>query len=90
MPEDPYALSVIAESPVTEYGRALLQAVRDDLALEEEMLRALPCECPEDFRRDFRFRMGMIEKLKQVLALPDDARAILHNQTGKQAFFKGG
>jgi hypothetical protein len=88
-PTDPYELSVVAESPSTVYGQVLYAVLKADLADEEEMLRSLPQKCDEDFRRDFRFRMGMIEKLRQILALPNDAREILNNSSGKPVF-KGG
>lgn len=89
VPTDPYELATLAESPTTVYGQVLFNALSADLAEEEEMLRVLPCVCDDDFRRDFRFRMGMIEKLRQILALPGDARTILNQSSGKPVF-KGG
>jgi hypothetical protein len=71
--EDEYDLSIIAQFPKTEYGRAYLGWLRKEYEREDRNFKENPRVCDEDFRRDFRFKLGLIEGLKRALDKPEKA-----------------
>ena len=65
-------LAGCAEHPsVTVYRTSLAQRAN----YEQADLDAHPCECGEDARRDWRYRMGRIDGIRFSAALPKDAAA---------------
>ena len=71
--EDRPILPQLAQLKFTDWGKALFNIVRKNHDREDRAFKEAPQENNEDVRRDWRYRLGRIEALHDVLQLPDDA-----------------
>jgi hypothetical protein len=70
-------LQTLATLEQCDYWRALKSVLDEDLKLLESEVEMSPRLSDEDLTEDLRFKMGAVARLKQVLRLPDEARALL-------------
>ena len=75
---------LLATLETFEHGQALLRATERDLNKERERLEMHPRVDNEDLKRDFRFKLGLIEGLKRTMRRPGEARILLGQKEGKK------
>jgi hypothetical protein len=74
---------LIAELEKYEHGQALLRSVERELDKVRKDLEMHPRVDNENLKRDFRFKLGLIEGLKRTLRRPAEARILLGQKGGK-------
>lgn len=74
-------LQDFSQAKETGPGRALLQAAEWLLSKEREALEDRPMRGQEDVTKGVEFRLGFINGMRRLLALPDEARRYLDELT---------
>lgn len=72
-PEDIPYLSQIAQVKFMEWGKVLFNIVQRAHDKTDRQLKESPRVCDEDIRRDWRYKLGYVEALHDILELPNQA-----------------
>jgi len=75
--QDSHDLPTVAEFRRTEYGRVFLGIVQRSHDAKDRALKLRPQVNDEDIRKDWRYQMGYIEALHDILEMPAEATVIL-------------
>lgn len=73
---------LISQIQGLEHGAALLQKAERRLIKERELIEEQPKINCEDIKQDIKYKLGIIDALKWVIALPQEARDILTRLEG--------
>ena len=72
-----YESIMLSNLPKLENGQALIKKVKEELDKGRNLLETQPQINNENIKEDFRFKLGRIDGLKWMLALPEEALKIL-------------
>ena len=72
-----YDSIMLSNLPKLENGQALIKKVKEELDKGRDLLETQPQINNENIKEDFRFKLGRIDGLKWMLALPEEALKIL-------------
>ena len=72
-----YESIMLSNLPKLENGQVLIKKVKEELDKGRNLLETQPQINNENIKEDFRFKLGRIDGLKWMLALPEEALKIL-------------
>lgn len=71
--EDRSFLGQLVQLKFTDWGKALFRIIKRNHDQEDRWFKENPQVNDVDIRRDWRYRLGRIEALNDILMLPDNA-----------------
>jgi len=74
-----YERGLRAQLPSMENGRLFFEWVKREHGKADKSLKDSPKICDEDFKKDFRYKLGYIAALKKVMDEPQKAQEELLN-----------
>jgi len=72
-----YDSIMLSNLPKLENGQALIKKVKEELDKGRDLIETQPQINNENIKEDFRYKLGRIDGLKWMLALPEEALKIL-------------
>lgn len=75
--EDLYVLPILVQAKHVELGKGLWRIIERSHARADRQLKEVPQVNDHDMRQDFRYKLGYIEALHDIMRLPEQAATIL-------------